>query len=87
MFLKILGNDDQTIIDKDESNIGGYEEIVELPDYEAIEDIGSKYNIPIFKEIVPTNSSSSSMIDVIQEILSNEHPVHIDRLSKLLLNH
>jgi DNA helicase-2/ATP-dependent DNA helicase PcrA len=58
---------------------------VDTPDYEGYEDIGGKYNIPHFNEVIPTSSSSSSITEAIQEILSNEHPIHLTRLSKLLL--
>ncbi|MDR2623534.1 MAG: UvrD-helicase domain-containing protein [Methanobrevibacter sp.] len=58
----------------------------ELPDYTGFEDIGDKYDISVFKEFVP-QSLNISLSEAIGEILSNEHPIHIDRLSKLLLNH
>jgi len=60
---------------------------VVLPDYNGIEDIGDSYGISAFNEFIPTFDTCSSLSEAIQEILINEHPVHITHLSKLLLTY
>jgi len=60
---------------------------VDIPDYSGIEGIGDSYGISMFNEIIPTSTTCSSLSEAIQEILSNEHPVHITHLSKLLLSY
>ncbi|GAA5818453.1 MAG: conserved hypothetical protein [Methanobrevibacter sp. CfCl-M3] len=59
--------------------------VIDMPNYSEIEDIGDLYEIPVFNEIKPLSSKCSSLSEAIQEILFNEHPVHIMHLSKLLL--
>ncbi|GAA5819224.1 MAG: DEAD/DEAH box helicase [Methanobrevibacter sp. CfCl-M3] len=60
---------------------------VDIPDYSGIEGICDSYGISMFNEIIPTSTTCSSLSEAIQEILSNEHPVHITHLSKLLLSY
>jgi len=75
------------LIDMPENN--NMDDIVSvvMPDYSGIENIGDNYGVSMFSELIPTSSTCSSLSEAIQGILSNEYPVHITHLSKLLLTY
>ncbi|MDR3291436.1 MAG: ATP-dependent helicase [Methanobrevibacter sp.] len=77
-------DDDNTSVD--DVVVENVEDVV-MPYYSGIENIGDDYGISVFSEAIPTYSNCSSLSEAIQEILSNEYPVHITHLSKLLLNY